>query len=358
LVGSRACDNFPTNASAARLTSIALSASGRWREAMRYETAWRERSPGERLAADLAIADAQLNLGQPKLAAAQLEPYIRGLTPNADVPQDVALITEFATAQLLSGHKEAATALLEPLMNKRREWCIAWGRCAVAHLDRDEAVKWMERVTVLCSEGSDDQQIAVATLWADLSGRWRDTTYLTKGRDLLKGLAQSEKVSPKVLTTLGGLEEQNKDEVAAERFYRQAVSRDDRDLVALNNLAMLLLRRGADLNEALALAKRAVTLQPIADTYDTLARVQLELKDMDHALLNMRNSVKLDPANPVRQIDLADLLQKCQHTDEAKTVLDNAEAASNLIARNPEARAHLRETRRRLSVKNPSALVN
>lgn len=63
----------------------------------------------------------------------------------------------------------------------------------------------------------------------------------------------------------------------AEPLYRKALAADPRDHTALNNLAWLLFSQDKDLNEAEALASRAVSLAPAeraADYADTLARIR------------------------------------------------------------------------------------
>ena len=62
----------------------------------------------------------------------------------------------------------------------------------------------------------------------------------------------------------------------ASRGYREALQRDPRHPLALNNLADLLARRGGDLSEALNLAERAGRLLPDApEVIDTLAHTYL-----------------------------------------------------------------------------------
>ena len=69
----------------------------------------------------------------------------------------------------------------------------------------------------------------------------------------------------------------------AELAYRKAISLNPRQAVALNNLAMILTVRKGDLDEALALAQRAVDISPNSAFLGALNRVYVARGEMPNA---------------------------------------------------------------------------
>ncbi len=119
----------------------------------------------------------------------------------------------------------------------------------------------------------------------------------------------------------------------AERAYRSTLQLDPDDAVAMNNLAFLLAERGADLDQALALAKRAAELMPDdADAIDTAGWVQLKRKQTDAAIGLFAKAVGREPGNDgYRQHLLLALEAKSDRSaamDELKALLAGDATAS------------------------------
>ena len=72
----------------------------------------------------------------------------------------------------------------------------------------------------------------------------------------------SDPANPDVLNGLGVRAMKRGDVDEAERFFRQAIGADSRHVRALNNLAFLLVENNRSIEEAGALARRAVLLEP------------------------------------------------------------------------------------------------
>ena len=119
----------------------------------------------------------------------------------------------------------------------------------------------------------------------------------------------------------------------AERAYRATLQLDPDDAVAMNNLAFLLAGRGADLDQALALANRAAELMPDdADMIDTAGWVQLKRKQTDAAIGLFAKAVGREPGNDgYRQHLLLALEAKSDRSaamDELKALLAGDSTAS------------------------------
>jgi tetratricopeptide (TPR) repeat protein len=117
----------------------------------------------------------------------------------------------------------------------------------------------------------------------------------------------------------------------AEKFYRQVLDRDDRNVVALNNLAWLIAQRGGDRREALRLINRAIDLAgPHGELLDTRALVQLTMEKSDHEVLaDLQEAVRQTPT-PSRYLHLARARQLAQDRAAASRAL-HQEAANDRI---------------------------
>ena len=106
--------------------------------------------------------------------------------------------------------------------------------------------------------------------------------------------------APKNPTThfrLGMFHQARKNYAEAAKAYRKTVEADPKFALAYNNLAWLIVDQSGDLGEALALARKAVDLQPAAAEFaDTLGRVYQARKEIDPAIVQFRHAT--DAKNP------------------------------------------------------------
>jgi tetratricopeptide (TPR) repeat protein len=95
--------------------------------------------------------------------------------------------------------------------------------------------------------------------------------------------------------------------------------------VLTNNLAWHLAEAGANLDEAQALAERAVQKEPANSTFsDTLGLVYLKAGKADHALPILQGVVRKDPDSPTYRLHLARTLIALGQQQKARTELDAA----------------------------------
>ena len=121
---------------------------------------------------------------------------------------------------------------------------------------------------------------------------------------------------------------------AAEPLYRRAIALDRTLWVAQNNLAMLIVKRGGDVNEAVALARTAANLQPRQPAVlDTLAQVQGKAGDFKSAALSEGNAVKVDPDNVKWKIRFAQYLLDGGNVPEAQRAVQAIEQDGDTLSR-------------------------
>jgi tetratricopeptide (TPR) repeat protein len=113
----------------------------------------------------------------------------------------------------------------------------------------------------------------------------------------------------------------------AEPVYRQVLVQDDRNPVALNNLAWLLARRPEKADEALKLINRAVELYgPQAELLDTRAVVYLALGRTQPAIADLNTAVA-DAPSPASYFHLVRAHHEAKDNRSALAVLSQANAA-------------------------------
>ena len=154
--------------------------------------------------------------------------------------------------------------------------------------NNDEALAKLEKAYAVAPTPATLQNLAVEKVSrGDTSG----------GIELLKGWIDMhpQDMAPRmVLADVYAV--QKRDDKVVEQ-YKAVVASDERNVVALNNLAWYL--RKSDPKQALAYAERASNIAPdSAPVLDTLALVLLENKQVKDAQLRIEQALKLAPDDP------------------------------------------------------------
>lgn len=127
---------------------------------------------------------------------------------------------------------------------------------------------------------------------------------------------------------LAVIDEGGGDEIAAESGYRRALKHNPDLALSANNLAMILLRRRGDLNEAKELASRAVREAPnVAPYHDTLAQVHSARGDHDAAIASISTAVRLQPNDLQWYVSLARIFVQAGRIEDARKALDRVDRA-------------------------------
>jgi len=142
---------------------------------------------------------------------------------------------------------------------------------------------------------------------------------------LLGELAESNPLSPAPLVELAMLRESEKDAAGAVAAYRQALLRDERNPIALNNLAV---RLGADpktRDEAVGLAERAYQVAPRSPAIaETLGWIVFQKGDVDRAQKLLEQAVAGQPDDPTGRYHLAQVYARRGKKAEARRELEAA----------------------------------
>jgi predicted Zn-dependent protease len=118
----------------------------------------------------------------------------------------------------------------------------------------------------------------------------------------------------------------------SEREYRVVLQAEPGNVIALNNLAWLLVNNGNGGAEALTLIDAAVNgLGRRADLLDTRGQVYLKLGKIDEALSDLKES-SADMPSPTRLYHLARALQTAKEKDAAKKALQDAVKLGLVVA--------------------------
>ncbi|MFW6124670.1 MAG: tetratricopeptide repeat protein [Pirellulales bacterium] len=103
-----------------------------------------------------------------------------------------------------------------------------------------------------------------------------------------------------LLMAMAGVRTQQRRYDDAEKYYRRILQAHPENVVALNNLAVLLALRGIKLDEARQMVDKAIALQgPVPTMLDSRATVLMALGRYDQAVADMNQAVA-DKASPLR----------------------------------------------------------
>ena len=104
----------------------------------------------------------------------------------------------------------------------------------------------------------------------------------------------------------------------SDSLYEGLIATDDNDVQALNNYSYSLVERNIHLNKALAMATKAIELEPKNAAYlDTIGWIYYKMNNIEKALSFIRRSVELENDNAVVLEHLGDVLIANNQIEEA-----------------------------------------
>lgn len=352
LIAERAMQNFPNQPEPARRAAQLLAGEQQWDRMLYVAREWRERELYNPVQADIAIAEAQLNLDNPRAAVQQVERYMERARqePNRAFP----ILSVYVRSMATLGRVEQAAEAIEPLLDQDDAWRNLWVNVAVRQIDDPAtAADWLDRVESFIPQQNVSERAALASHWHRLGRRLDDADHRRRALALLKDLAEREDASATAVLTYAVTSYQEGDLETAEAQYRRALELNDEHPVALNNLAMLLAEQKADLNEALELAERAVRQRPnVASYYDTLAFVQMQREAYEEAVGHLERAVELEPEDVSWRVNLAMALHRQGDREQAQQTLQDLESQNpnlDLEGLPPTVRTRLEQLREELA---------
>ncbi|MEX2671530.1 MAG: tetratricopeptide repeat protein [Phycisphaeraceae bacterium] len=349
-VAERAMQNFPNRPDPAQRATRILATQGAWERVLRFASDWRERELYRPLPADVAIAEAHLNLGDHQAALQQIDAYLESAReqPNQAFP----IINIYARAMVAAGRIAEASDLLQPLLPDDNAWRDLWISLAMRLNDADEIAAWLEAVEEAIPAEGANEQANLASNWYGLGQRFDSNDYRQHALSILEQASSRADAPAGVHVTHGVIAYQEGDLATAESQYRTALNRDEDHAIALNNLAMLLADREAALDEALALAERAVeaTESNVASFLDTIAHVQMQRGDYADAIVHLEEAVRLEPRTIEWRVNLVRAYHRQGRRDQALAALEELDGlqpdAQNLA---PSLRDRLQQLREELT---------
>lgn len=351
-VVTRIMQFLPTDPLPAQRATELLAAGGRWDEMIAAAQTWRARLGAASRPADEALATAYLATGRFSEALAQLEPYAANAAGSpADWSQALLL-----RARALVGLRRTAEAeaILFPALSPSAALRGGTTQIAVAGIE-DPAVaeRWLEQVRAATPAAAMDEQLMLARALQELAARAPDAGLKAKVDarvgEVAQALAAATDGTPDQWLTLGMIQEIAGDLPGAEASYRRTLAADAKQVIARNNLAMLLIRKeGGDVAEALAFATEAAAdpNQPGHPEFlDTLAQVQAKAGQHAAAEATLRRALELAPNGLEIRANLVQVLLDGGKPGEAKQALDALEGMPESVAArraNPQFDARLK----------------
>ncbi|QNN24909.1 tetratricopeptide repeat protein [Planctomycetales bacterium ZRK34] len=320
-LATRLMESFPNDADPAERAARLLARVGRWNEVVAVARQWRQRSLNQPLEADMMIAQALLQLGNPQQALEQISRYEQIAAKNPTrLPGVMALQAEGLIAM---NQVDKAANILKPLIPTHPRWRALWMQLAMRNI-KDPAVsaEWLERADKVIPADSISERVNLANYWFALGQSASNSDFRNRGVELLKSMAYAEKPDADAVVAYAIVVYQLGDLNQAEKEYRRALTINPDHVTAKNNLAILVSDRGGNLDEALKLAQEVVDARPrVATFHDTLAHVYLARKDFGKAAESLLEAVKLQPESIEWKVNLTEALTGKGDVDAAKQVL-------------------------------------
>ena len=128
-----------------------------------------------------------------------------------------------------------------------------------------------------------------------------------------------------VLSITAMIHESKKEYKISDSLYTKALQLDSTNALILNNYAYSLSERGIDLQNALAMSKKAVTQEPKNASYlDTIGWIYFKLDSLDNAKKNVESAANMEEKNATILDHLGDIYFKLGQKEKAKQLWNKA----------------------------------
>ena len=173
-----------------------------------------------------------------------------------------------------------------------------------------QALPYLEKAVKLQPDDL-NANLAIAFTYNQLKKQEKAIGHLKKVLSVDPGNVQA-------LGTLGLIYDSQKNYAACDSVYQKALEIDSSNTLIQNNYAYSLAERGIKLEEALKLAKSAVSKEPFNSSYlDTIGWVYFKLGQYEKAEEYVKKALELDSGNPTLLDHLGDIYHKMNNKEKA-----------------------------------------
>jgi tetratricopeptide (TPR) repeat protein len=331
----QAATRLPNVPDPAEMATRLLAEAERFEESLEMARNWKKRARHQPVSPDMAIAANLLALGRAEEARRQIEPHAQRVMREVDDRPQFAVL--WLHALLRSGTIAQAADHFGPLVLEFADWRRVWFEI-VEQIDQSgaqQAIELMEESLIDTPEG----RFALALAWASFGQRHDVESAYVRARDLaIRAGRDAEQFAVPALVLQGQIAESLDDIEQAIGFYRQAITADPDQVLALNNLAYRLAQLGRECDDARRFAARARELAPnVPEILHTHALALHCLGEYVQSETAAREAIALRPESSDMHITLGLALAGQQRWQEAREALATAERSATGRSSNAQA---------------------
>ncbi len=329
-LAKQAMTRLPTQAEPAEWATRLLIQAGQLAEALEIAQTWRRRSLEKPIVVDTVIASLQLDLGRPRSAVEQLAPHVKRIWYERD--RFPGRMTVWLRALLFDRQFDRAASLIQLLAAEAERWRDVWLALARASSPdiAYEAILILEPALLQRPE----DMLVLATEWAALAQWAGEPSHYDRAEELVREVERDNTFGVRALLLRGSIAVSRGEFDVAEQHYRRVLEGDPDNLVALNNLAYVLLELRQGYDEAHALSARAINLAPNnPDLLDTHAQALAGLDRLDEAERTVRLALAQRSDDPALLLTLTRILMAQSRLDEAEAELAEVQRILTTLSR-------------------------
>jgi tetratricopeptide (TPR) repeat protein len=253
-----------------------------------------------------------------------------------------ALMVEGKTAEALARVERQAPLLRNPTTSP--EYLLLLGEAQLRAGKLSQARSTMQNAAVLLPDSPDP---VLGLVQVELSAK-----NLPAARAHAASLVARWPASANAWVWLGSIHEAERNYRAATQAYEQAIAKDGRNAVALNNLAWRLMTDAADMSNmsrALVLAQRARELDPANPSFaDTLGWIYYRMGSHHFAEGVLQDAVRRAPKMASYHFHLGMVLSETGNDEQALASLQTALRLNPQLPDGPAAQKRMEEIRERM----------
>jgi Tfp pilus assembly protein PilF len=333
-IASRATQMFPRNQAVLIAAADANMAAQRWDSAAQVGNQIAQLNPSYQAAADIVAARAALRRGFPNEAIRLMEPYT---DLAAEFPKRYDPVIRMQVAAMVAANQTPQQlGSLAAVIENRPDWAV-YALDQIINYDscnEATAAAWIQ-FAAKSIDSAGENAIAVkiksATAWHITGLRYPSSSSAANAEAILSQLELDSETAVQATLFRAIFAEERNDLELAERGYRRVLSLQSDNLIALNNLSMVLVKRGKA-SEALPFAKRAAEAAPrVPIVLDTLANAQIATGNGADAAMTIERAIDLDPKGVPWHITLCRALMAKDDPNAVSEALQTYQRIGDLI---------------------------